>query len=197
MICNTQSQQSDRQLLEAYRAGNPDAISQLIARHSKRVYDYIYMMVKDAELADDLHQETFVKVVKVIDQGRYTDTGRFVSWVMRIAHNQVIDHFRSQKHDHTINESSAGFDIIGTQRLSEGSVEDQIVSDQIAADLRKLIEQLPDEQREVVKMRYYANMSFKEIAESTDVGINTALGRMRYALINLRKMIKEYDLALR
>ena len=162
MICNTQSQQSDRQLLEAYRAGNPDAISQLIARHSKRVYDYIYMMVKDAELADDLHQETFVKVVKVIDQGRYTDSGRFLSWVMRIAHNQVIDHFRSQKHDNTINESSAGFDIIGTQRLSEGSVEDAMVSDQIAADLRKLIEQLPDEQREVVKMRYYANMSFKD-----------------------------------
>lgn len=195
MISNSVSQ-SDSQLLAAYRAGNPDAISELISRHSQRVYDYILMMVKDHELADDLYQETFIKVVKVIDQGRYTDSGRFVSWVMRIAHNQVIDHFRSQKQERAINESEAGYDILATQSLSEGSVEDKIVGEQIRADLRKLIEQLPEEQREVVKMRYYGNLSFKEIAESTEVSINTALGRMRYALINLRKMIKENNLAL-
>ena len=187
---------SDRELLEAYRAGNPDAISVLISRHSQRVYDYIRMLVKDSDLADDLFQETFVKAVRVIDQGRYTDQGRFLSWVMRIAHNQVIDHFRSQRKDHVINESEAGYDILGTQRLSEGSVEERMVGEQIEADLRRLIEQLPDEHREVVKMRYYGNLSFKEIAEQTEVSINTALGRMRYALINLRKMIKENNLSL-
>lgn len=195
MISNSVSQ-SDSQLLAAYRAGNPDAISVLISRHSQRVYDYILMMVKEHELADDIYQETFIKVVKVIDEGRYTDSGRFLSWVMRIAHNRVLDHFRAQKQKKAINESEAGYDIIGTQRLSEGSVEDKMVSEQIRADLRKLIEQLPDEQREVVKMRYYGNLSFKEIAESTEVSINTALGRMRYALINLRKMIKENNLVL-
>ena len=187
---------SDRELLEAYRAGNPDAISVLISRHSQRVYDYIRMLVKDSDLADDLFQETFVKAVRVIDQGRYTDQGRFLSWVMRIAHNQVIDHFRSQRKDHVINESEAGYDILGTQRLSEGSVEERMVGEQIEADLRRLIEQLPDEQREVVKMRYYGNLSFKEIAEQTEVSINTALGRMRDALINRRKMIKENNLSL-
>jgi RNA polymerase sigma-70 factor (ECF subfamily) len=187
---------SDRELLEAYRAGNPDAISVLISRHSQRVYDYIRMLVKDSDLADDLFQETFVKAVRVIDQGRYTDQGRFLSWVMRIAHNQVIDHFRSQRKDHVINESEAGYDILGTHKLSEGSIEERMVGEQIEADLRRLIEQLPDEQREVVKMRYYGNLSFKEIAEQTEVSINTALGRMRYALINLRKMIKENNLSL-
>ena len=195
MIKN-QVSMSDRELLEAYRAGNPDAISVLISRHSQRVYDYIRMLVKDADLADDLFQETFVKAVRVIDQGRYTDQGRFLSWVMRIAHNQVIDHFRSQRKDHVINESEAGYDILGTQRLSEGSIEERLVGEQIEADLRRLIEQLPDEQREVVKMRYYGNLSFKEIDEQTEVSINTALGRMRYALINLRKMIKENNLSL-
>ena len=195
MIKN-QVSMSDRELLEAYRAGNPDAISVLISRHSQRVYDYIRMLVKDADLADDLFQETFVKAVRVIDQGRYTDQGRFLSWVMRIAHNQVIDHFRSQRKDHVINESEAGYDILGTQRLSEGSIEERLVGEQIEADLRRLIEQLPDEQREVVKMRYYGNLSFKEIAEQTEVSIITALGRMRYALINLRKMIKENNLSL-
>ena len=187
---------SDRELLEAYRAGNPEAISTLISRHSKRVYDYVYMLVKDAELADDIFQETFIKAVRVIDQGRYTDSGRFVSWVMRIAHNQVIDHFRSQKHNPTVTESEAGYDIIGTQRLSEESIEQRMVGEQIESDLRKLIEQLPNEQREVIKMRYYGNLSFKEIADQTEVSINTALGRMRYALINLRKMIKDTNLIL-
>ena len=187
---------SDRELLEAYRAGNPDAISVLISRHSQRVYDYIRMLVKDADLADDLFQETFVKAVRVIDQGRYTDQGRFLSWVMRIAHNQVIDHFRAQKQDKSISESDAGYDVLGTLRFAEHTVEDQLIAEQIAADVRNLIELLPDEQREVVKMRYYANLSFKEIAEQTGVSINTALGRMRYALINLRRLIQEKKLVL-
>lgn len=187
---------SDQELLNAYLAGNNQAISQLIERHRRRVYDYVYIMVKDPEVAEDICQETFVKAVRVIEQGRYTDNGRFLSWVMRIAHNQVIDHFRAQKKVQVTNESEAGYDIIGTQRLSEGSVEDQMVKEQIEADLRKLIDKLPTEQSEVVKMRYYGGLSFKEIAEQTEVSINTALGRMRYALTNLRKMIKENKMIL-
>jgi RNA polymerase sigma-70 factor (ECF subfamily) len=187
---------SDRELLEAYRAGNPDAISVLISRHSQRVYDYIRMLVKDSDLADDLFQETFVKAVRVIDQGRYTDQGRFLSWVMRIAHNQVIDHFRSEKQNKSVNEASAGYDILSTQRLTTASIEEQMVGEQIEADVRRLVELLPDEQREVVRLRYYDGLSFKEIADHTEVSINTALGRMRYALINLRRMIKEKNVVL-
>ncbi|MBQ8272293.1 MAG: sigma-70 family RNA polymerase sigma factor [Tidjanibacter sp.] len=187
---------SDNELLSAYLAGNKEAISQLIERHRVRVYDYIRMMVKDAELADDIFQETFIKVVRVIDSGRYKESGKFLSWVMRIAHNQVIDHFRSEKHNPSVNESSAGYDILATQRLTEGSIEDRMVGEQIEADLRNLVAELPEEQQEVVRLRYYGGLSFKEIAEQTEVGINTALGRMRYALINLRKMIKEKNIAL-
>lgn len=187
---------SDNELLSAYLAGNKEAISQLIERHRTRVYDYIRMMVKDAELADDIFQETFIKVVRVIDSGRYKESGKFLSWVMRIAHNQVIDHFRAEKHNTCVNESSAGYDILATQRLTEGSIEDRLVGEQIEADLRSLVAELPEEQQEVVRLRYYGGLSFKEIAEQTEVGINTALGRMRYALINLRKMIKEKNIAL-
>ncbi|MBO5686115.1 MAG: sigma-70 family RNA polymerase sigma factor [Alistipes sp.] len=187
---------SDRALLGHYLAGDSSAISQLIERHSRRVRDYIRMMVKDRDLAEDLFQETFVKVVRVIDEGRYVDSGKFLSWVLRIAHNQVIDHFRAQKQDKSISESDAGYDVLGTLRFAEHTVEDQLIAEQIAADVRNLIELLPDEQREVVKMRYYANLSFKEIAEQTGVSINTALGRMRYALINLRRLIQEKKLVL-
>ena len=187
---------SDRALLGHYLAGDSSAISQLIERHSRRVRDYIRMMVKDRDLAEDLFQDTFVKVVRVIDEGRYVDSGKFLSWVLRIAHNQVIDHFRAQKQDKSISESDAGYDVLGTLRFAEHTVEDQLIAEQIAADVRNLIELLPDEQREVVKMRYYANLSFKEIAEQTGVSINTALGRMRYALINLRRLIQEKKLVL-
>ena len=162
---------SDQKLLNCYLSGDRNAISQLIERHSRRVRDYIQMMVKDGDVADDIFQETFIKAVRVIDEGRYTDNGRFLSWILRIAHNQVIDHFRAQKQNRQLNEAEAGYDVLGTLRLA-------------------------DEQREVVMMRYYSGLSFKEIAEQTGVSINTALGRMRYALINLRKMIKEKNLIL-
>lgn len=188
--------QSDRALLGQYLAGDQSAISQLIDRHNRRVRDYIRMMVKDHDLADDILQETFIKVVRVIDEGRYVDSGKFLSWVLRIAHNQVIDHFRQQKQQKQITEADAGYDVLGTLRFAEPTVEDRLVGEQIAADLRALIEELPIEQREVVKMRYYANLTFKEIAEQTDVSVNTALGRMRYALINLRRMIQEKKLVL-
>ncbi len=187
---------SDRQLLGAYLSGDQNAISILIERHSKRVLDYIRMMVKNDEIADDIYQETFIKVVRFIDDGRYTDNGKFLSWVLRIAHNQVIDHFRQAKQHNNLTESDAGYDILNTRKFADSSIEDHLVNEQIEADLRKLVDNLPAEQKEVVVMRYFGEMSFKEIAEQTNVSINTALGRMRYALINLRKMIRENQLAL-
>ena len=192
----TRSALSDQQLLSAYLSGDQHAISILIERHSKHVLDYIRMMVKNDELADDIYQETFIKVVRFIDDGRYTDNGKFLSWVLRIAHNQVIDYFRQTKQQNNLTEADAGYDILNTKKLADASIEDRMVSEQTEADLRKLVDNLPAEQKEVVLMRYFGEMSFKEIAEQTNVSINTALGRMRYALINLRKMIKQNQLAL-
>ena len=187
---------SDQLLLSRYLSGDRNAISILIERYSTRVRDYIRMMVKDNDVADDILQETLIKAVRVIDEGRYTDTGKFLSWVLRIAHNRVLDYFRAQKSSRTVSESDAGYNMLGTLRFAENTVEDKMVAEQIEADVRRLIDFLPEEQREVVMMRYFAGMSFQEIAEQTDVSINTALGRMRYALINLRKMIKENNLIL-
>lgn len=192
----TRSALSDQQLLSAYLSGDKKAISILIERHAKRVRDYIRMMVKNSEIADDIYQETFIKVVRFIDEGRYKDNGKFLSWVLRIAHNQVIDHFRQMKQQNNISEADAGYDILNAKKFADPSVEDKIVNEQIESDLRKLIEKLSEEQKEVVMMRYFDEMSFKEIAEQTNVSINTALGRMRYALINLRKMIKENQIIL-
>ena len=187
---------SDQALLDQYQQGNREAVSQLLERHTRRVRDYVRMLVKDNDVADDLTQEVLIKVVKVLDEGRYTDKGRFLPWVLRIAHNRVLDYFRASKQVKTVSESSAGFDILGSKNLAEPSIEDQLVSEQQAEEVRALIELLPEEQREVVKMRYYEGLSFKEIAEHTGVSINTALGRMRYALINMRQMIKEKKLVL-
>ncbi|MBR6721283.1 MAG: sigma-70 family RNA polymerase sigma factor [Alistipes sp.] len=187
---------SDCVLLNNYLSGDRSAISELIQRHAQRVRNYIGMMVKDDDIADDIFQDTFIKAVKVIDEGRYTDNGKFLSWVLRIAHNRVLDHFRREKSRRQVNESDAGYDVIGTMRFSEPTAEDVMVHGEMEQTIRELIELLPDEQREVVRLRYYSKMSFQEIAEQTEVSINTALGRMRYALINLRKMIQERNLAL-
>ncbi len=187
---------SDQALLEMYQQGNREAVSQLLERHTRRVRDYVRMLVKNNDVADDLTQEVLIKVVKVLDEGRYTDKGRFLPWVLRIAHNRVLDYFRAQKSVKIVSESNTGYDILGNKNLAEPSIEDKLVSEQQAEDVRQLIELLPEEQREVVKMRYYEGLSFKEIAEHTGVSINTALGRMRYALINMRQMIKEKNLAL-
>ena len=187
---------SDQALLEIYQQGDREAVSQLLERHARRVRDYVRMLVKDNDVADDLTQEVLIKVVKVLDEGRYTDKGRFQPWLLRIAHNRVLDYFRAQKQVKTVSESSAGFDILGSKNFAEPSIEDRLISEQQAEEVRQLIELLPAEQREVVKMRYYEGLSFKEIAEHTGVSINTALGRMRYALINMRQMIKEKNLAI-
>lgn len=187
---------SDRVLLNNYLLGDRSAISELIERHSRRVRSYIGMMVKDDDVADDIFQETFIKAVRVIDEGRYTDNGKFLSWVLRIAHNRVLDHFRREKSSKQINESEAGYDVIGTMRFSEPTAEDDMVHGEVEEAIRSLIDLLPDEQQEVVRLRYYSKLSFQEIAEQTDVSINTALGRMRYALINLRRLIKEHNIVL-
>ncbi len=187
---------SDHALLNNYLSGDRSAISELIERHSQRVRNYIGMMVKDNDIADDIFQETFIKAVKVIDEGRYVDSGKFLSWVLRIAHNRVLDYFRREKASKQINESEAGYDMIGTMRFSEPTAEDNIVLGEVEQTVRNLIDQLPEEQQEVVRLRYYSKLSFQEIAEQTEVSINTALGRMRYALINLRRMIKENNIVL-
>lgn len=187
---------SDRELLNSYLQGNKSAISTLIDKYNRRVRDYLRMMVKDDDVADDIAQETFIKVIKVIDEGRYVDNGKFLSWVLRIAHNRALDYFRAQKSNNSVSESSTGYNVLGTLRYAENSIEDNIISDQTDQSIRDLVELLPEEQREVVMLRYYSDLSFKDIAEQTGVSINTALGRMRYALINLRKMIKEKNLAL-
>ena len=187
---------SDKVLLNNYLLGDRSAISELIERHSRRVRSYIGMMVKDDDIADDIFQETFIKAVKVIDEGGYTDTGKFLSWVLRIAHNRVLDHFRRVKSQRTINEADAGYDILATSRLVEPTAEQSMISTEQAEQIRRLIGELPEEQQEVVRLRYYSKLSFQEIAEETDVSINTALGRMRYALINLRRMIAEKNIVL-
>ena len=187
---------SDQQLLNSYLSGDQSAISQLIEKYRRRVTEYIRMMVKDRDVADDIFQDTFIKVIRTIDSGRYVDNGKFLSWVLRIAHNQVIDYFRSQKSARTVSEAEAGYDVLGTLRYAEHNVEDKMVAAQIESDVRRLVEQLPEEQREVVMLRYYSGMSFQEIADQTGVSINTALGRMRYALINMRKLIREHNVIL-
>lgn len=187
---------SDSQLLSEYRSGQRGAISTLLERHTPRLRNYIRLMVRDNNRAEDILQDTLVKSVRMIDEGRYTDNGRLLSWMMRIAHNLTIDHFRSLKSRPMINEAEAGYDILGTQRHLEPAEEEQIIIGETHQQVRELIEMLPEDQKEVVRLRYYSDLSFKEIAEQTNVSINTALGRMRYALINLRKMTKEMNLVL-
>lgn len=187
---------SDYELLNNYISGNEISINILLNRHRKRIFDYIYMMVKNQDVADDIFQETLIKVVRFVREGRYTENGKFLSWVLRIAHNQVIDYFRQKKQRNNISEGDAGYDLLNHPKFSDRTVEERLITDQIEADVRKLIDFLPSEQKEVVLMRYYMGLSFKEIAEQTNVSINTALGRMRYALINLRKLIDENRLTL-
>ena len=187
---------SDYELLNNYISGNEISINILLDRHRKRIFDYIYMMVKNQDVADDIFQETLIKVVRFVREGRYTENGKFLSWVLRIAHNQVIDYFRQKKQRNNISEGDAGYDLLNHPKFSDRTVEERLITDQIEADVRKLIDFLPSEHKEVVLMRYYMWLSFKEIAEQTNVSINTALGRMRYALINLRKLIDENRLTL-
>ncbi len=188
---------SDKELIGRYLKGDHSSLESLISRHQNRVYAYILMIVKNKDLADDLFQDTFIKVINTIRAGSYNEEGKFLQWVMRIAHNLIIDHFRKSNRIPVIdNNKNDDYDIFDTLNITDQSVEERIITEQIHKDVRKLIELLPNEQKEVLYMRHYAEMSFKDIAEVTDVSINTALGRMRYALINLRKIIAEKNIIL-
>lgn len=186
---------SDQELVSRYLQGNEEALEVLVERHKDRVYSYVMMMLKDRQLADDVFQDTFIKVINTLKSGRYNEEGKFLPWMMRIAHNLVIDHFRRGKRM-PIADGGKDFDILDTVSSDGPNVVDTMVETQIHSELRALIEELPEDQKTVLKMRHYCEMSFKEIAEETNVSINTALGRMRYALINLRKMIAEKNLNL-
>jgi RNA polymerase sigma-70 factor (ECF subfamily) len=187
---------SDQDLVQAYIQGDQSAIEKLINRHRSKVYTYILLTIKNQQLAEDLFQETFIKVIQSLRGGKYRDNGRFLSWVIRISHNLIIDHFRKEKQMNSVSNDDSEVDLFNSKKLSDHNIEEVIVNSQIRSEIRLLINELPDDQREVVLLRHYGGLSFKEIAEQTDVSINTALGRMRYALINLRKMIKEKDLEL-
>ncbi|HMQ75054.1 MAG TPA: sigma-70 family RNA polymerase sigma factor [Flavobacteriales bacterium] len=186
---------TDTELVHAYQAGNEQAFETLLLRHKRKVWSHIYLMVRDREVTEDLFQEAFIKVVHTLKTGKYNEEGKFLPWVMRIAHNLVIDHFRRAKKMPLVR-GSEEHDVFSTVAQPDRNIEQRLVNVQIDEDVRRLIEHLPEEQREVVIMRTYLSMSFKEIAEHTNVSINTALGRMRYALINMRKLIKEHDIHL-
>ena len=187
---------TDYELLRQFKQGNQKSIEVLINRHKDRVFTYILLIVRKKELAEDIFQDTFIKVINSVLNGKYKDNGKFVSWVIRIAHNLTIDHFRKEKQMNSVSNDDSDVDLFNSKKLSDHNIEEVIVSSQIRSEIRLLINELPDDQREVVLLRHYGGLSFKEIAEQTEVSINTALGRMRYALINLRKMIKEKDLEL-
>ncbi len=187
---------SDCELVNKFVSGSQSCIEVLINRHKNKVYTYILLIVKNQQLAEDIFQDTFIKVIQSLINGKYKDNGKFLSWVIRIAHNLTIDHFRKEKQMNTLSNEDNEMDIFNSRKLSARNIEDKLVFDQIINDVRLLIDKLPADQREVVILRHYGELSFKEIAEQTDVSINTALGRMRYALINLRKLIKEKDKSL-
>lgn len=190
---------SDQELVSLYINGNEDALSIIVSRHRARIFSYIIVTIKDKTLAEDFFQDTFIKVIKTLRSGRYNEEGKFLPWVMRIAHNLMIDYFRKAKRFRAVRGRTSDneeLDIFNTIRNEELNVEEVLVKDQIRGDVKELIERLPEEQKEVVKLRYYYDMSFKEISEFTNVSINTALGRMRYALINLRKVVDEHGVIL-
>ncbi|MBW6492196.1 MAG: sigma-70 family RNA polymerase sigma factor [Lentimicrobium sp.] len=187
---------SDQELINRYLSGNEASLEQLIYRHKNKVFSYILMVVKNKQHADDIFQDTFIKVIHTLRSGSYKEEGKFIQWVMRIAHNLVIDHFRRSKRIPLVESANGEGNILDNLRIYDDSIEDRMINEQIHNDVRALIDYLPPEQRDVLIMRHYADMSFKDIAEQTDVSINTALGRMRYALINLRKMIEKKEIVL-
>jgi len=189
-------QLDDHTLVQKFVDGEYECLEILINRHKNRIYTYIFMIVKNHAVAEDIFQDTFIKVIQSLKKGRYTENGKFVSWAIRIAHNLIIDHFRKEKHLSTVSNDESEVDIFNSPKFSDMNIEDNLVSEQIFREVRHLIDELPDDQRQVVIMRHYLGFSFREIAEHSGVSINTALGRMRYALINLRKLIDERQLNL-
>jgi RNA polymerase sigma-70 factor (ECF subfamily) len=190
-----QPQVADSILVQNYISGDEKSLEILINRHNQRLTSFIYSKVLDRAIAEDIFQDTFIKVIKTLKRGAYNEEGKFLPWVMRIAHNLIIDHFRRNKRMPKF-EGSEDFNIFSVLGDDKLDAERQLIKDQIDSDLGLLIEELPDDQKEVLIMRIYKDMSFKEISENTEVSINTALGRMRYALINLRKIIEKNNIVL-
>ena len=187
---------SDDQLISLYVEGKNEAFDELLERHKDRIFMYIYHSVKNEDLANDLFQDTFVKAITTIKQGRYVENGHFAAWVSRIAHNLIIDYFRQVKNENLQSTDDDESNILNRKELSQSTIEDDMVASQIHTDVRRLIRTLPASQRQVLVMRYYKNMSFKEIADTTGVSINTALGRMRYAILNMRRLAEEHNIVL-
>lgn len=187
---------SDQELIHLYVSGNEFGLTELIRRYQSKIFTSIYLLVKDEYLAEDIFQDTFIKVINTLKAGKYNEEGKFLPWVARIAHNLVIDHFRREKRTPLVNNGDT-FDIFDVLRHYDESTEDRMIREQTYTDLKKLIHLLPSEQKEVLIMRHYGDLSFKQIAEITDVSINTALGRMRYALNNLRRMMTSKELLLK
>lgn len=187
---------TDDELVKAYVQGSNEAFDIILKRHKDRIYTYILRIIKNEDIANDIFQEAFVKAIITIKQGRYTQNGKFPAWISRIAHNLIIDYYRQEKSENLQSSDINDSDIFNRKELCEETIEDTIISRQIREDVKYLIEELPPLQKEVLNMRYYLNLSFKEIAEITGVSINTALGRMRYAIINLRRIAAEKDIVL-
>ncbi len=192
---NDRTATSDQELIRLFISGDHNALELLIHRHQRKLFSYIMLIVKDKHLAEDVFQDTFIKIINTLRAGAYNEEGKFLPWAMRIAHNLIIDFFRKSKRM-PFKENSEEYDLFETLKIYEDTVEDKLIIEQIHEDVKRLIEYLPEEQKEVLKMRHYKDMSFKEIALETNVSINTALGRMRYALINLRKLIQEKNIIL-
>lgn len=189
-------EQTDDRLVKMYVDGDCKAFDVLIERYKNRVYTYIFHQVRDEYISDDIFQETFVKAIITIKQGRYVENGKFLAWITRIAHNLIIDYFRQEKSENLQSCDDQEVNILNRRELSEDTIEDDMVLSQIHADVRNLVQALPETQREVLMMRYYKNMSFREIADSTNVSVNTALGRMRYAILNMRRLAEENHVSL-
>ena len=189
-------QMTDDMLVTLYLEGNNSAFDILLNRHQDRLFNYIYFLVRSREVAEDIFQETFVKAITTLQQGRYQNDGKFAAWITRIAHNLVIDQFRIERNENAISNDETEFDLLNDAKYAEGTIENKMVNEQILKDVRALIDELPDCQREVVFMRYYQDLSFKEIADMTGVSINTALGRMRYAVLNMRRIAEEKRISL-
>ncbi|MBP5573755.1 MAG: sigma-70 family RNA polymerase sigma factor [Bacteroidales bacterium] len=187
---------SDYELIESYRKGCLSDFELLVSRYQEQIYNYVFSLVRDRQLTDDIFQDTFVKIIRTLKAGLYKDEGKFIQFAMRIAHNLIIDHFRKENRIPVVESSSEDYNYLDNAPITDPSVEQGMIVDQIHTDLRKMIDRLPMEQKEVLRMRIYDDMSFKEIADITNVSINTALGRMRYALINLRKMAEVNKMCL-
>lgn len=190
------SQMTDNGLVEAYVNGDNKAFDELLKRHQNRLFAYINRIIGDNDAANDIFQETFMKVITTIRQGKYVDAGKFSAWLMRIAHNLIIDHFRQEKAEKTISADAEDSTVLNDASLAQESIEDDMVATQLQEDVRRIINALPEAQREVLQMRFYQGMSFKEIAEATGTGINTALGRMRYAILNMRRLAEANHIEL-